>query len=273
MQQRKITFIGSGNMTNAIIAGLISAGYPANHITASSLTRVNRDKLVKRYGIHGKSDNNDASRNADVIILAVKPQIIQSVCQSLKKEVNFTNKLVLTIAAGIPVKRYQEYLSPNINLVRVMPNTPSLVRQGVIGLYFMDSVSKDDKNFSIKLMESVGKVFCLSKETEINNIIAVTASAPAYFFLIMELIQQEAERLGFDRKIARELVLYTVQGSASLAEKKTDVSFTKLREEITSKGGTTAKALEQFYQANLSQIVTNAMRAAIRRAEEIEKQF
>ncbi|HGJ5860231.1 MAG TPA: pyrroline-5-carboxylate reductase [Arsenophonus nasoniae] len=273
MQQRKITFIGAGNMAHAIITGLISAGYPANYITACSPTATNRDLLVKKYGINGKSDNSDASKHADVIILAVKPQIMETVCQPLKEQVNFANKLVLTIAAGIPVKRYQQYLAPNINLVRVMPNTPSLVGQGVSGLYAMDCVSEDDKTFATELMASVGKVFWLTNEATINDIIAVTGSAPAYFFLFMESMQQEAERLGFDSKTARELVLYTAQGSAALSASKSDLSFATLREQVTSKGGTTAKALEQFYQANLPQIVTNAMRAAIRRAEEMEKQF
>lgn len=273
MQQRKITFIGAGSMAHAIITGLISAGYPANYITACSPTATNRDLLVKKYGINGKSDNSDASKHADVIILAVKPQIMETVCQPLKEQVNFANKLVLTIAAGIPVKRYQQYLAPNINLVRVMPNTPSLVGQGVSGLYAMDCVSEDDKTFATELMASVGKVFWLTNEATINDIIAVTGSAPAYFFLFMESMQQEAERLGFDSKTARELVLYTAQGSAALAASKSDLSFATLREQVTSKGGTTAKALEQFYQANLPQIVTNAMRAAIRRAEEMEKQF
>ncbi|MFS1539728.1 MAG: pyrroline-5-carboxylate reductase [Candidatus Phlomobacter fragariae] len=274
MQQRKITFIGAGNMAHAIIAGLISAGYPANHITACSPTATNRDLLVKKYGIHGKSDNSDASKHADIIILAVKPQIMETVCKPLKEKVNFTSKLVLSIAAGIPVKRYQQYLAPNINLVRIMPNTPSLVGQGVSGLYAMDSVSEDDKTFATELMANVGKVFWLSNESAINDIIAVTGSAPAYFFLFMESMQQEAERLGFDSKTARELILYTAQGSAALAAaSKSDLSFATLREQVTSKGGTTAKALEQFYQANLPRIVTNAMRAAIRHAEEMEKQF
>lgn len=273
MQQRKITFIGAGNMAHAIIAGLISAGYPENYITACSPTATNRELLVKKYGINGKSDNSEASKQADVIILAVKPQMMETVCQPLKEQVNFANKLVLTIAAGIPAKRYQQYLAPNINLVRVMPNTPSLVGQGVSGLYAMDCVSEDDKTFATELMASVGKVFWLNNQAAINDIIAVTGSAPAYFFLFMESMQQEAERLGFDSKTAKELVLYTAQGSIALAASKSDLSFATLREQVTSKGGTTAKALEQFYQANLPQIVTNAMRAAICRAEEMEKQY
>lgn len=247
MQQRKITFIGAGNMAHAIIAGLISAGYPGNHITACSPTATNRDQLVKKYAIHGKNDNIDACKHADVIILAVKPQIVKTVCQPLKEQVNFANKLVLTIASGISIKHYQQYLVPNINLVRVMPNTPSLVGQGVSGLYAMDSISEDDKTFATELMEDVGKVFWLTNEAAINDIIAVTGSAPAYFFLFMESMQQEAERLGFDSKTARELVLYTAQGSAALATSKSDLSFATLREQVTSKGGATAKALEHSF--------------------------
>ncbi|MGP1939396.1 MAG: pyrroline-5-carboxylate reductase [Arsenophonus sp. ET-DL9-MAG3] len=273
MQRQKITFIGAGNMSHAIIAGLILAGYSPNDITVSSPTEKNRDKLVKKYGIHGKSDNIDASKYADVIILAVKAQIMKTVCQSLKKQVNFENKLILTIAAGISIKNYQQYLVPNINLVRVIPNISSLVGQGVSGLYFMDSISKNDIIFSIKLMASVGKVFLLTEEAAINDIIGISSSSPAYLFLFMESMQQEAERLGFDSKTARELVLYTIKGSSALAESKSDVSFKILRKQVTSKGGTTVKALEQFYQANLPQVITNGMRAATCYANEMEKQF
>lgn len=164
MQQRKITFVGAGNMAHAIIAGLVSGGYPANYITACSPTAKNHDQLVKKYGIHGTSDNYNASNDAEVIILAVKPQIMETICQSLKEQINFANKLILTIAAGIPAKRYQQYLDPNINLVRVMPNTPSLVGQGVSGLYAMDTVSADDKTFATELMANVGKAFWLTSE-------------------------------------------------------------------------------------------------------------
>ena len=273
MQQRKITFVGAGNMAHAIIAGLVSGGYPANYITACSPTAKNHDQLVKKYGIHGTSDNCNASNDAEVIILAVKPQIMETICQSLKEQINFANKLILTIAAEIPAKRYQQYLDPNINLVRVMPNTPSLVGQGVSGLYAMDTVSADDKTFATELMANVGKAFWLTSEAIINDIIAISGSVPAYFFLFMESMQQEAERLGFDSKTATELVLYTTQGSAALATSKPELSFATLREQVTSKSGTTAKALEQFYKANLPQVVSNAMQAAIRRAEEMEKQF
>lgn len=273
MQHRKIAFIGAGNMANAIIAGLVAHGYPASMITVCSPTPVRRDKMAQDYGIISTNDNFTATQQADVIVLAVKPQMMKEVCEPLQKLTNLENKLILTIAAGIPAARYNDYFAHSLRLVRIMPNTPSLVGKGVSGLFAQSNVSEDDKQFTQQLMESVGSTTWCTKESEINNIIALTGSSPAYFFLFMESMQQKAEQLGYDEKQARELVLNAIEGSVALAKSQGDTPFSTLREQVTSKGGTTAMALEQFYQGHLPQTVANAMQSAIDRAEEMEKLF
>ncbi|MGG4610329.1 pyrroline-5-carboxylate reductase [Providencia sp. Me31A] len=273
MQHRKIAFIGAGNMAHAIIAGLVSHGYPASMITVCSPTPVRRSKLAQQYGIIS-SDNNLASvKAAEVIVLAVKPQMMKEVCEPLQNATDFDKKLVLTIAAGIPAERYNDYFAHQLNLVRIMPNTPSLVGKGVSGLFAQGKVTEEDKQFTQQLMQSVGSTIWCKQEQEINNIIAITGSSPAYLFLFMESMQQKAEQLGYDAEQARELVLNAIEGSVALAKSQNDTTFAILREQVTSKGGTTAMALEQFYNENLPQTVANAMQRAIDRAEEMEKLF
>ncbi|PHM73823.1 pyrroline-5-carboxylate reductase [Xenorhabdus kozodoii] len=273
MENRKITFIGAGNMAHAIIAGLVNQGYPAKLITVCSPTTTRRDGLAKEYGINSQNDNIRYAQEADVIVLAVKPQMMVEVCDALRLSVDFSEKLVLSIAAGIPISRFYALLQDKLTVIRIMPNTPSLIGQGVCGLFAPEHIEQSDREFAASLMRSVGKVCWVKDESGINDIIAVAGSAPAYYFLFMESMQQEAERLGFDSETARELVLQAAIGSAKLAETQKDLPFAILREQVTSKGGTTAEALRIFYEGKLPEMVSSAMQGAIRRAQEMEKLF
>jgi pyrroline-5-carboxylate reductase len=269
MENRKIAFIGAGNMAKAIIAGLVKSGYPATSITATSPEDEPRNALSRDYGIHTHSNNVAAAERADVIILAVKPQIMASVTQELQS-INFDNKLVISIAAGITCERLNEMLNVELNLVRVMPNTPSLVGLGMSGLFAVSSVSEADRHFAAELMQAVGKVAWVEQESGINNIIAAAGSAPAYFFLFMEAMQQEAIAQGFDEATARLLVQQSALGAATLVEANPDTELSTLRQQVTSKGGTTAEALRTFNEHQLSDIVAKAMQAAVIRAKEME---
>ncbi|MBG3089322.1 pyrroline-5-carboxylate reductase [Proteus cibarius] len=272
MEHRNIAFIGAGNMAQAIIAGLVQGGYPANKITVSSPSAIRREPLEKEFGIHSTNDNIDAVEKADVIVLAVKPQMMEEVCKPLQN-IDMSKKLVLTIAAGIPATRYNDYFATQLQLVRIMPNTPALVGKGLSGMFAHNSLSSQDKQFADELMKSVGTTVWVEQESAINDIIAVAGSAPAYFFLFMESMQQEAERLGFSPEVARAIVQQAASGSTALAEKQHMLPFSTLREQVTSKGGTTAAALMQFYEGKLPENVSSAMQAAIKRAQEMEKQF
>lgn len=272
MQHKNITFIGAGNMARSIIAGLVASGYPAELITATDPNQEQRDRLAEQYGINTSADNSAAAKQADVIVLAVKPQLMQVVCEAFEG-VNFADKLVISIAAGVSVTRLNDMLGGELKLVRVMPNTPALVSKGMSGLYAADSVSDADKQFAGSLMQAVGEVCWVEQESGINNVIAAAGSAPAYFFLFMEAMQKEAVAQGFDQDTARQLVQQSALGAAEMVIANPDTELSTLREQVTSKGGTTAEALRTFNEHQLSAIVAKAMQAAVSRAEEMEKLF
>ena len=272
MENKKIAFIGSGNMARSIIAGLTASGYSPECITATDPNKDQRELLHTLYDIQTEKDNRLAAESADVIVLAVKPQIMELVCGGLT-DVDFSNKLVISIAAGISAARLSELLDSKINLVRVMPNTPALLSQGMSGLYATNTVSDEDKTFAGQLMEAVGKVCWVEKESGINNIIAASGSSPAYFFLFMEAMQKEAIAQGFDKETARLLVQQSALGAAEMVVANPDLELSTLREQVTSKGGTTAEALNTFNENQLTDIVAKAMQAAVLRAEEMEKLF
>lgn len=270
MQYRKITFIGAGNMAKAIIAGLVNNGYPAQLITACSPSMTNDSELHCQYGVNCSNDNVESVRQSDVIILAVKPQMMVDVCTPIHQQVDLSGKLILSIAAGISVERFYQMLG-KIDIIRIMPNTPSLIGLGMSGLYAPATVSTEDKTFTTRLMESVGKICWVNEESGINNVIAAAGSAPAYFFLFMEAMQQEAERLGFSTETARLLVQQAALGAAHMVEANPEIGIDTLRQQVTSKGGTTAEALRIFNQNGLSETVALAMQAAIKRANQMEK--
>lgn len=242
MQHRNITFIGAGNMARAIIAGLVAGGYPAKMISVCAPSAKNRDALATEFGVISSDDNIRESQKAEVVVLAVKPQLMADVCQQLQKQVDFSDKLVLSIAAGVQVARFYALLGNKLNLVRIMPNTPSLVGKGMSGLYAPEQVSAADRDFTTELMSAIGKVCWVDNEDGINSIIAAAGSSPAYFFLFMEAMQQETERLGFDSETARQLVQQAASGACALVEANPHVPLSALREQVTSKGGTTAEA-------------------------------
>lgn len=273
MQQRKITFIGAGNMAQAIISGLVANGYPANLITVCAPSATHRDALAQRLGVHSSADNAANSQTAQAVVLAVKPQLMAGVCQELSRRVDFSGKLVLSIAAGVTVSRFQALLGESLNLVRIMPNTPSLVGEGMSGLYAPANVSQADRDYTAALMSAVGKVCWVEQESGINGVIAAAGSAPAYFFMFMQAMQQQALAMGFDEASARLLVQQAASGAAALAQASPDTDFATLRQNVTSKGGTTAAALAVFEQQGLSDTIASAMQAAVTRAEEMEKLF
>ncbi|MCA4022396.1 pyrroline-5-carboxylate reductase [Vibrio vulnificus] len=272
MEHKNIAFIGAGNMVRAIVSGLVADGYPADKITATAPSETRRLPLEQQFGIQTTSDNFMAATQADVIVLSVKPQMMEEVCKPLQS-VDFSNKLVISIAAGINCARLNDMLATQLNLVRVMPNTPSQLGLGMSGLYAPVSVAEQDRHFAEQLMQAVGKTCWVEEESGINHVIAAAGSAPAYFFLFMEAMQAEAMAQGFDKQTARLLVQQSALGAASMVVENPDTELATLRENVTSKGGTTAEALRTFNEHQLSDIVAKAMQAAVARAQEMEKLF
>lgn len=274
MQHKKITFIGAGNMAGSIISGLVKGGYPAELICASAPSLNNTQKLSDEFSILNSQNNAESALWADVVVLSVKPQMMAMVCEALIADgVDFSKKLVISIAAGVSVARFQSLLGENTAVIRTMPNTPSLLQKGMTGLFSSPQVSNDDKNFSGELLAAVGEIVWVEEESQINGIIATSGSAPAYFFLFMEAMQTKAIEMGFSEEEARLLVQQTAIGSAEMVKQNPDVDLATLRINVTSKGGATAEALRTFNELALPEIVSKAMQAASDRGAEMEKLF
>lgn len=273
LKDKKIAFIGAGNMTSSIISGLISSEYPSNLITASNPSPGKLDVLKEKFAINTTQDNHQAAQQAEVIILAVKPQLMEQVCDDLADAVDLSGKLFISIAAGIKVDRLLQMLKGQHALVRTMPNTPSSLGKGMTGLYADASVSEQDRGFADFVMSMVGETTWVDKEQDIDIVIATAGSSPAYFFLFLESMQNEAIRLGFDKDQSRLLVQQAMLGAAEMVCHNPQLELSELRAQVTSKGGTTAAAIESFQSSGLGEIVSTAMQAAINRANEMSKQF
>ena len=274
MQHRILAFIGAGNMSRSIIAGLIQAGYPADCILAANPSRPKLDELASQFGIRVTQDNAEAARAADAIVLAVKPQLMAGMLAALVAELgSLGGKLLISIAAGIKVERLKEMAGGHGRIVRTMPNTPSLLGLGMTGLYAPPGIAQDDRDFAEQMMQSVGKTLWTEQEGGINGVIAAAGSAPAYFFLFMQAIAEEAEAMGFTPEQARLLVQQTALGAAAMVERNPGLSLQTLREQVTSKGGTTAEAVKTFQEQGLMPLTARAMQAAVTRAAEMETLF
>lgn len=259
-------------MTRSIISGLIRSGYPASQIQATNPSQGKLDALAHDFGVRVSQDNVSAAQDADVIVLSVKPQLMEQVCQALQ-DIDMSNKLIITIAAGIKAERYSQYLAQPITLVRTMPNTPMQIGVGMTGLYAPHPLSDAQKAITERLMSSGGEIVWVNEESEINQVIALAGSSPAYFFLLMESMIDAGKQMGMDEAKARSLVQQAALGAAMMAKQNPELTLGNLRENVTSKGGTTAQAIATFEAADLRGVVKNAMENCINRAEEMAKTF
>ncbi len=272
MATQTICFIGAGNMTRSIVSGLIASGYDASRVIATNPSSAKLVALEQDFGIKTSHDNLASANAADVIVLSVKPQLMEAVCGDLAS-LDLSNKLVITIAAGIKAQRYHDFFNQKINLIRTMPNTPTQIGVGMTGLYATDDASSSDKAIAEEIMSSGGKTVWVDQEDELNQVIALAGSSPAYFFLFMESMLQAADKMGMDQTKARELVQQAALGAAEMVKQNPELSPAQLRENVTSKGGTTAEALATFEAGELRQLVEQAMNNCIKRAEEMAEQF
>ncbi len=273
MNSRPIAFIGAGNMTRSIISGLVQSGYPAQEIIASNPSRPKLDALENDLGIQVTQDNHQAVKQAQVIVLAVKPQLMEQVTADLADNLDLTGKVFISIAAGINVDRLLEMLKGQYDLIRTMPNTPSALGKGMTGLYAPSTVSQQDREFADYVLSMVGETVWVDNEADIDLVIATAGSSPAYFFLFLEAMQDEAIRQGLDKDKARKLVQQAMLGSAEMVCHNPDLELSELRAQVTSKGGTTAQAVNNFEKEGLREVVARSMQAAITRAQEMSKLF
>lgn len=264
----KICFIGGGNMATSLIGGLMANHFPPQNITVAEPDLSKLDLLHQQFAIQASTSNQQAAQQSDILILAVKPQIMQTVCKDLASTVQATKPLVISIAAGIRSTDINRWLGNNCAIVRCMPNTPSLIQCGATGLFANPQVTTEQRRLAEQILSATGLTVWVEDEALLDVITAVSGSGPAYFFLLIEAIQKAGTQLGLDVDTAQRLSLQTALGAARMASESKDDPAT-LRQKVTSKGGTTEAAINSFLSSGFEIMVTNALTSARDRAEEL----
>lgn len=266
---QNICFIGGGNMAQALIGGLLSRGLPTTRITVSDPVEQIRH-ILEEKNIQTTTDNVDAIKNADVVVLAVKPQVLATVLQPLKGLLS--DKLVISIIAGAEIQTISNLIGGSQRIVRVMPNTPALVQTGAHGIYASEAVNAQDRELTSQILAATGLTIWVDNEAQIDAVTAVSGSGPAYFFYLMESMIRAGKNLGLDEKVATALTLQTALGAAQMAITSSN-SPTELRKNVTSPNGTTQAALEVFDRAQISQNIQAALAAAQKRSQELAQEL
>ena len=267
MSDERIAFIGAGNMARALIGGLLAAGHEPGRIAAADPIGDQRRQVAEDYGIDVHEDNAAAARAAGVVVLAVKPQVIDAVLESLSGRIP-ENTLTISVAAGIPIATIRAGLGADRPVIRAMPNTPALFGAGVTGLLAGPGVDEHQRGQCEDLFAAAGKVVWIEDEALMDVVTAVSGSGPAYFFALAEALAEAGSRAGLPAESSRALAVQTAVGAGvMLAEAGQGPA--ELRRRVTSPGGTTAAALEQLSHDEFAEIIDRAVQAAVRRGRDL----
>jgi pyrroline-5-carboxylate reductase len=271
MTQETIAFIGGGNMATSLVAGLIADGYDPQRLIVSDPDQDKLSALATGFGVRTTRDNALAQQQAAIVLLCVKPQMARSVCQGLAWS---TEKgappLVVSVMAGIREQSIQDWLGGPRPLVRAMPNTPAMIQAGAIVLHATPQVTSDQRNQAETILRAGGLTRWVEREDLMDAVTALSGSGPAYFFLLMEVLEQSGTALGLDAESARLLTIQTALGAARMAMESTDTPH-ELRARVTSPGGTTERALGVLESGRFAQLVDEAVRAALERSRELSR--
>ncbi|WP_110685824.1 pyrroline-5-carboxylate reductase [Salinicola aestuarinus] len=272
LQASRVAFLGAGNMAGAIFGGMLESGYPASAIVATARSESRRREIAEQYGIRTEADNSVAVADADVVVLAVKPQMMRDLCLSLRDSVQQRRPLIVSVAAGLEIETLEGWLGGELAVIRCMPNTPSLVGAGASGLFANARVDDAQREVTTQLFESVGLVEWVDTEAQIDAVAAISGSGPAYFFLFMESLEAAGVELGLPRESARRLALQTAFGAATLA-RQSEFDPAELRRRVTSPNGTTERAIATFQEADFAGLVEKATQAAAERARALSQEL
>jgi pyrroline-5-carboxylate reductase len=272
MKTKNIGFIGGGNMASSLISGLIASGHSPSQIWVSDVNQDALQTLASTLNVNISGDNNEVINEVDVVVLAVKPQVMRSVAESSADLLQTKNTLVVSIAAGISQLSLSQWLGEKVAIVRCMPNTPALVLTGATALHANSNVSNEQRDLAENILRAVGISLWVDNESELDAVTAVSGSGPAYYFLLMETMESAAIEMGLSKETARLLIQQTALGAAKIALESSD-SPQQLRNRVTSPGGTTQRAIETFEQGNFAQLVSKALHAAKDRSIEMSKQL
>ncbi len=271
MNTQNIGFIGGGNMACSLLKGLIASGHPAQQLWVSDTNPDTLSELASQLNINTSLDNLAIVDAADVIVLAVKPQVLKTVAQTLAVSVAAKKSLVVSIAAGISQASLSSWLGEETAIVRCMPNKPAVVLTGATGLHANDNVTDAQSDLAENILRSVGIALWVETEKELDAVTAVSGSGPAYYFLLMEAMEKAALEMGLNANTAQLLVQQTALGAAKIALESAE-SPENLRQRVTSPNGTTQKAIETFQAGGFIELVAKALHAAHDRAVELSQQ-
>ena len=259
-------------MSTSLIKGLIASGHSSQKIWVSDIDQEQLHKIATELKINIAEKNEEVVNASDVVVFAVKPQILKAVCIQTATLIRQKKPLVVSIAAGINQHSLTTWLGENVAIVRCMPNTPALVLTGATGLYANDKVNDEQRDLAENILRSVGISVWVENESQLDIVTAVSGSGPAYYFLLMEAMEKTAQELGLSESSARILVQQTALGAAKIALESTE-SPEQLRNRVTSPGGTTEQAVKTFTDGNFQNLVSKAIHAARNRSIQMSKEM
>lgn len=271
MNGSRIAFLGAGNMAEALIRGLLRAGIAkAQDITATGRRTDRIDQVAKAYGVKVTADNLAAARDADVVVLSVKPQAMNKLLTQVAPVIDH-HKLVISVAAGVPIASLERKLGAGARIIRAMPNTPALVGAGACAISAGEHATPQDVDAALSLFRAVGTAVTVD-EALLDAVTGLSGSGPAYIFLIIEALSDAGVKVGLPRYTALELAAQTVLGSAKLLI-ETGTHPGHLKDQVTSPGGTAIAGLHTLEAGGLRTTLINAVESATRRAKELGDQF
>jgi len=272
MNNTTLAFIGGGNMASSLVGGLIADGWDPASIRVADTSAQQLERLSQRFPVTTTTDNRAAIAQADVIVLAVKPQSMQAVAQQLADDINQQQALVISIAAGIRASTLRTWLGADTAIVRTMPNTPAMVQSGATALFANPAVNEEQRSIAESILRAVGVAIWVDDEALMDAVTALSGSGPAYFFLFMEALQKAGCELGLPARTAHLLTLQTAFGAAKMALESTEDAAT-LRRRVTSPGGTTERAISVLQDGGFEALVSEALQSAAARSRELADQF
>jgi pyrroline-5-carboxylate reductase len=268
-----IALIGGGNMARALIGGLLGQGTDPAQITVAEPGLETRTALARDFGVATTADNSAAVAVANVVVLAIKPQIMAPVARALAADLQARKPLVISVAAGIRAANLAHWIGAAPPLVRAMPNRPALVGLGATGLYAAADVAAPERELASRVLGATGLVVWVPRESDLDLVTALSGSGPAYFFRLAQAMADTGAAMGLDPAVARQLAAQTLAGAGRLVAAEHSPDLARMSAEVASKGGTTEAALNRFAAQGLDRLVAAAMEAAAGRSRELAEQF
>lgn len=267
-----LAIIGGGNMARGLLGGLLARGIAPERITVTDPDDSARAALARDHGVQVGTDNNAAVAGAQVVVLAVKPQVMGEVTRALAPALRLARPLVISVAAGIRAAQLQGWIGTGVPVVRAMPNRPALLGAGATGLYADATVGDAGRALATQVLGATGVALWVDSEDDLDVVTALSGSGPAYFFRLAELMAEAAVAAGLEPQVARQLAAQTLAGAGRMVAGEAQPDLAAMRASVTSKGGTTAAALARFEALGLGKIVAEAMQAAAQRSRELSRE-